>query len=262
MDAKTEARLTIDKASLDGFELPCGYLDAEGNIHTYVEVSEITGEEEEILAAKNMPVIKKLNKVLANCTKAIGDIKGGRIEQIIPDLTQGDRVFLLFAIRRVTLGDDFPFTTVCPKCEHESDLTVDLSELEIKKMPDPRIRLYDVELPKSKKKVTMKVMTGRGEEALSKAVAVGKDIVSTAILARIEAIDGKPAGVKDLKGLSMVDRNYLRDAWQDREGGVDTTTDITCLNCEHDYQTDIDMGAEGFFSPAAVLKRWKKKSAD
>lgn len=261
MDAKTEARLTQDKPSLDGFELPCGYLDSDGNIHTYVEVSEFTGEEEETLAAKNMPPIKKLNKILSNCIKAVGDIKDGHaLEKIVPDLTQGDRMFLLFAIRRVTLGDEFPFATKCPNCEHESKLVVDLSELEIRKMPDPKIRVYDLELPKSKKKVTMKVMTGRGEESISKAAAVGKDIISTAILARMEALDGKPAGIKDLKSLSMMDRNYLRDEWQEHEGGIDTNVDIQCSNCDHAYATDVDIGDPGFFSPASVLKRWKKTS--
>lgn len=261
MDAKTEAQLTTDRMGVDGFELPCGYIDANGVLHTYVEVTEITGTEEEILGAKNMPVIKKMNKVLANCTKVIGDITDpSKIEKIIPELTQGDRVFILFAIRRVSLGDDFPFTTECPNCKKETDLVVDLSELTTQKMLDPKLRVYDLVLPKSKKTVSMKVMTGHGEEAISKATTVGKDIISTAMLARIDAINGRPASIADLKALSLADRNFIRNEWQDHEGGVDTNVDITCPACDHEYATDVDMGAPGFFDPARVQRLWRKKS--
>src|SRR4051812_46921507 len=106
------------KSAIDGFELPCGYVDNNGKLHTAVEVVEMTGEEEEILAAKNMPIMKKMNKILSSCTRAVGDFRNpSDIEKIIPQLTQGDRVFLLFAIRRVSLGNDFPFSSECPECK-------------------------------------------------------------------------------------------------------------------------------------------------
>lgn len=250
------------KSSIDGFELPCGYLDADSKLHTYVEVREILGDEEEILSAKNMPIMKKMNKILANCTTAIGDITDPkRISAIIPELTQGDRVYLLFAIRRVSLGDDFPFVTQCPKCELKSNLSVSLAELTIKKMPDARIRTYDVVLGKTQKKLAMKVLTGIGEEAISKAASVGRDIISTAMLARIDAINGLPATLPDLKALPLVDRNQIRAEWEGREGGVDTEVDITCPQCDNEYKTDVDIGSEGFFNPLALSKRLKNSAS-
>jgi len=250
------------KSSVDSFELPCGYLDPDGNLHTDVEVREMTGEEEEILAAKNMPVIKKLNKILARCTDAIGTFRDGLdIERIIPDLTQGDRVYLLFAIRRASLGNDMPLFIKCPQCEQESHVVVDLSELEVKKMADPKVRVYTETLPKTKKTVVMKVLTGRGEEAISKAAQTGKDIISFAILTRIESMDGRPASVRDLKTLPLADRNFLRDVWEDHEGGIDTEIKVTCAQCEHEFDTNLSVGDAGFFNPLAALKNWKKKSS-
>lgn len=250
------------KSAIDGFELPCGYIDNEGKLHTSVEVAEMTGEEEEILAAKNMPIMKKMNKILSSCTRALGDYRDPHmIEKIIPQLTQGDRVFLLFAIRRVSLGNEFPFSTECPECKSENRLTVDLADLDIKHMPDPMLRVYEMDLPRSKKKAVMKVLTGIGEEAISKAAAVGKDVISIAILARLESLDGRPATVKDLKALSLMDRNALRDVWQDKEGGVDTGVPVQCMQCDHEYETEVDIGSSGFFTPGLVLKTWKIKSA-
>jgi len=247
------------KPSLDEFELPCGYLDRDGNLHTSVTVRELTGEEEEILATRNMSPIKKINRILARCTESIGAVQGSLVDTVIPDLTQGDRVFLLIAIRRASLGNDMPVLTKCPGCERESRFIFDLSELEVKPMPDPLVRFYDLELPKSGQKVRMKVLTGRGEEAISKASNKGVDIVSTAIFVRIDSLNDKPATIKDLKSLSLSDRNFLRESWEDHEGGVDTTLEIECPSCSREYETELDISQQGFFNPSATLKNWKTK---
>ncbi len=248
------------KSGVDSFTLPCGYLDSFGTLHTSVEVREMTGDEEEILAAKHMPIMKKLNTILARCTTAIGSIRDpDAMFEVVQDLTQGDRVFLLFAIRRVSLGNDFPLEAECPKCEAKSRLTVDLSDLEIRKMEDPKLRTYEITLPRDRK-VAMKVLTGRGEEAISKASTAGKDVISTAIMARIDAINGLKPSITDLKSLSLRDRNQIRDVWQDKEGGIDTAVEIQCHKCEYDYETDVDMASTGFFNPLAVQKAWRNKS--
>lgn len=250
------------KPAVDSFELPCGYLDSDGTLHTSVEVREMTGEEEEYLGAKNMPIQKKINRILSRCTTSIGEYRGeSSIEKMMPELTQGDRMYLLFAIRRVTLGNDMPFITACPQCEQESNVTIDLSDLTIIKMPDPRVRTYEVTLPKAGKVVRMKVMNGRGEEALNKAAQAGKDIISHAILARIDTFDNRPATLADMKALSLADRNFLRNAWEGREGGVDTEVDVQCPHCDNEYKTNIDLGSQGFFNPLAASRTWKKRSS-
>jgi hypothetical protein len=246
------------KNAYDSFELPCGFVDADGKLHTHCEIKEMTGVEEEILAAKNMTVPKKFHRILSNCITYIGPYKGDEIDRILPELTQGDRLFLLFAIRRVTLGNEMPFITKCSECNKESQLTIDLSELEIKKMPDPMVRTYDVVLPKSKKQVRMKVLNGRGEDAISRAVQSGVDIISNAILARIDAIDGQPPSISVLKSLGLADRNFLKSAWETREGGVDTGVEITCSYCGSEYETDVNIGDSGFFSPETATQKFLK----
>ena len=247
------------KPSVDEYTLPCGYLDSEGNLHTSVSVREMTGEEEEILAARNMPSTKKIHRILSQCTDSIGTLRGGVVDQIVPDLTQGDRIYLLIAIRRASLGNDMPFLTKCPSCEQEARFVLDLGDLESIPMPDPMVRTYNLELPKTGKKVVMKVLTGRGEDAIGKASNRGRDFISTAILARIDSIDDKPATLKDLKALPLSDRNFLRSEWEDHEGGVDTEVKIDCPGCGNEYDTELDISQEGFFNPSATLKTWKKK---
>lgn len=256
-----DPRLEQPKSSVDGFELPCGFLDEDGELHTDIIVREMTGEEEEILAARNLPNGKKYNRVLSRCTSQIGGFNTPQdISKVVMDLPQGDRVYLLFAIRRTSLGDEMPFVTKCPGCETESQMVIDLSELEIKKMPDPKVRTYDTVLP-SGKKAQMKILVGRGEDMIAKAFKKGVDVISTAILARLAELDGEPPTIKGLKKLTLKDRNHLKNIWEDYEGGVDTTITIDCPLCEYEYEADIGIGDEGFFNPSAALKSWKKKSS-
>ena len=254
-----DPQIEYAKPSVDTFELPCGHIDNEGKLHTSVTVREMTGEDEEVLAARNMPTTKKINKILTNCTESIGPFSGQALNFIVPDLTQGDRIYLLMAIRRASLGNDMPFQTQCPKCKAEARFILDLGELETKKPKHPEIRTYDLTLPKTGKKVRMRVLTGRGEEAISKAATKGVDIISTAILARMESIDDKPATIDDLKALPLMDRNFLKDAWEDHEGGVDTEVQVDCPSCSEAYETELDISQQGFFNPSATLKNWKKK---
>jgi len=254
-------QITVAKPGIDSYELPCGLLTNEGELYTEVTLREMTGEEEEILGARNMPVTKKINKVLANCTESIGPLPRPSIPSVIPHLMQGDRIFLLLAIRRVSLGDEMPFNSKCPSCDSESQFIIDLGDLEIKPMPDPKQRFYELELPRTGKKVRMKTLTGTGEDAISKASNKGKDIITTAIFCRVESIDDQPPKMKDIKQLPLIDRNFLKNSWEDHEGGVDTTIQIGCPTCDYEYETELDISQEGFFNPSAALKAWKKKSS-
>lgn len=254
-----DPQIEYAKSSVDAFELPCGHLDSDGNLHTSVMVREMTGEDEEVLAARNMPTSKKLNKILSRCTESIGSFRGPPINNIVLDLTQGDRIYLLMAIRRASLGNDMPFQTSCPKCKEEARFILDLGDLETKKPKDPKVRVYPLTLPKTGKKVQMRVLTGRGEEAISKAATKGVDIISTAILARMDSINDKPATIDDLKELPLADRNFLKDSWEDYEGGIDTEIQVDCPSCGHAYETELDISQQGFFNPSATLKNWKKK---
>lgn len=254
-----DPQIEVSKPSVDTYELPCGYVDPDGQIHTSVTVREMTGDDEETLAARNMPTTKKINKILHRCTESIGPYRGEALSRIVMDLTQGDRVFLLMAIRRASLGDEMPFQTTCPSCKEEGRFVLDLADLETKKMADPKLRTYELVLPKTGNKMQMKVLTGRGEEVIAKAALKGKDVISNAILARIESMNDKPVTVDDLKELPLIDRNFLRNSWEDKEGGVDTEVQIDCPSCNHAYETELDISQQGFFNPSATLSNWKKK---
>ena len=120
---------------------------------------------------------------------------------------------------------------------------------------------YDYKLP-SGRSVRVKTFSGLDEEKLSKLRGVENDAVSAAMLVRIEALDGKPPTLAEVKALGMRDRSFIRDeVFSEIDGGVDTSLDITCAFCDHEWRTGLEIGQQGFFFPARQLKVWKTRSS-
>lgn len=252
-------QLETPKSSHASYTLPCGYLSDAGELHAEVSMHEMTGREEDILASNKLSPQRKINQVLINCVDSIGSISDkNSLSQIIPGLPTGDRVFLVVALRRVSLGDDFPVEDQCPSCSAKNGYILDLSQLETKSMPDPYKRVFDVTLP-SGRSVRFRVGSGLDEERLAK-VSEG-DRPTMALLCRIEVLDGKAPTIESVKGLSFRDRQHLRLLYQEVDGGVDTSLELTCPACAHTFEREMDMSEPGFFFPERVLKDLKMKSS-
>ena len=128
--AVAASQLDHAKSSIGTFVLPCGYLDSAGVLHTEVCVKEISGHEEDLLASKAIPEARKLGELIANCVTRLGPLTDrGQIAMAVKELLVGDRAFLLFAIRRVTVGDNYPFRARCPSCEKEHLYNIDSAHL-------------------------------------------------------------------------------------------------------------------------------------
>lgn len=253
-------QMSEPKSPMGIFELPCGFLAPDGELITEVSVKEITGVEEEILNAKNLSGGKKMTQVLGNCIVQLGQMVDKPILlRVARELTIGDRSFLMLAIRRVTLGDQFPFEDQCKACNVKSLFEVDLGQLETKKMPDPKKRVFDEKLPGSGATARFHVMTGKDEESMSKVDA--RDALSAAILVRLDSINGQPVTMEIVKALSMRDRNHLRDRFDDVEGGVETGLTLCCPACGEEFETELNPGNTGFFFPSRIRKNSKRSTS-
>jgi hypothetical protein len=248
-----ENNISEPKAGTGGGTLPCGYLTDSGELITEVVVREITGAEEDMLASQKIKDYKKMGELIARCTIAVGPVTDrDEIARIIPKLLVGDRVYLFLLIRRVTLGDEYPFRSKCPSCEVEGSFNVDLSSLEVKTMGDAKKRSLELVTPRGRK-VTMAPMDGVREERLS-TFKNENDKATLALAARVVTLEDKPATLGDLKALSLSERNFLRDSYQQLEGGVDTTVDIACPHCGAEFKNELDVTQRAFFFPSVAKK--------
>jgi hypothetical protein len=258
-NAKIISGLENAKSSQTLVELPCGYLDAEG-VYKDVELREMTGNEEDLLASSAIPHHKKISALLSRCITRIGPYTDkGKIASIVQDLLLGDRIFLLFAVRRLTLGDEYPFRARCDSCNKEGSYLVDLSDLTIQEMPDPSKRIFDVELP-SGIVVRFRCLTGRDEEESNKRPD-NENRASVQIFTRVELINGQVPSMASIKNLSSRDRDFLRAKMEEVDGGVDTALELQCQFCNAEWSEDIEIGQPGFFFPSRVKKKLKLKSS-
>lgn len=258
------SKLEEAKPSTGQFDLPCGYLTPEGVLHTEVVVREITGAEEDLIANQQVPMPKRLSELFARCIQRIGTItEYGQLAKISKELLIGDRVFLTFAIRQMTFGKVMPYVQKCPnpECGKESLYELDLTTLDVKRMVDPKQRVFDRKLS-SGKSFRFRLLTGVDEEILTKdQQAHPEDGPSLMLLRRLELFDGKPALMSDLKSLGMRFRQEMRDLMEEVDGGVDTAMEMTCPKCQLEFESNLVTGDEGFFFPSEVYKSWKKRSS-
>ena len=81
-----ENQISEAKSAVEIFELPCGYIDEEGGLHTELKVREITGYEEDMLANRKMLPGHKINALIAQCTERVGTITDkGKLSQVVLD---------------------------------------------------------------------------------------------------------------------------------------------------------------------------------
>lgn len=255
-NAASNAALPDAAKSPDGYtELPTGYIDEAGTLHTDAVVRELTGEEEDILASRRIPGHTKMQKLLEHCVVSIGTLsqesRKGDWGHIIKNLVVTDRLHLTIAVRMASLGNVYTFRVKCPECETIQGKAADLADFKVHGMGDPMLRTWKGKLPKSGWEYTAKVQSGAEEEKLAKAQEKTNDTLSLAMLARLVELNGQmPVTLPALKKLPMSDRLYLRDDFKAHEGELDNQVEVTCKECGHEFTTAIDIGDKGFFFPS------------
>lgn len=276
-----EEEIRTTRSPTKTVELPGGYLYREGGqerLAREVVVSEASGASEDILGGDMAPHLK-FGALLGSCVTRVGPFTDrGQIEGVIlPELSIGDRAFLLLEVRRVTLGDKH---YVIEECDNErctdaagkrtkTLYTVDLGDVKVIPMPNPMARTYEVKVEHSRGQSTAvcHVMAGQDESRIAR---YDTDRATLQILARLDQWDGRDVRLRPdgknareliawAKGLSWDAREQLRDAYREAEGGIDTTLQLQCPLCGREFERELAVSGD-FFRPSAILRHWKKTS--
>ena len=246
-------------------ELPCGYIDEDGNSHTEYVVDELDGYDEDSLAGQGS-VLVRLNRVLGRRLQRLGTIEDkAKLMKAIDQMLAVDRMMLLISIRRATHGDNFQMRATCPNadCRETFRAGVDLSSLEQTSMPDPSTREFEHELCRGSV-VKWHVMVGRDEDWLTesrKNKKLKNDQFTLAFFARVTHLNGEeivrsgaPGLIeksrKLLKGMKSSERQELRNVFMVNEGSIDTEVEFECPSCGHEWKGELDVGQPDFFFPA------------
>jgi hypothetical protein len=114
--------------------LPGGIL-IDGELITFAEVKELTGEDEEEIARalKNGNPQRFVDVLTRQSVVRIGDQKPDR--KLLKRLLTGDRDMILLQTARVTFGETHEFEgIICPGCNESVDIEFELNEIPVRKV--------------------------------------------------------------------------------------------------------------------------------
>jgi phage FluMu protein gp41 len=253
-----DAKTSLGELRLVGGHIYNDPADGTRKLLDRVVMREMSGHEEDMLTDEKADLSNRLKNILASCLERIGDGKGtwitdkGKMHGIVDQLTVGDTTQMILHLRKISVypdGEHYTFKVNCPSCKNEMRHTEDLSELKVVYMKDPMTRIYDATTP-SGKVARCRVMTSEHESVVDTARQSGRNILSAIIMARVIEINGKPATMNSIKSLSAKDRNFLRQKFDEVEGGVETDVIIQCMSCGAKSEAELDIAQKDFFFPS------------
>lgn len=241
-------------------ELIAGIIDGDGKLHDNFICREMTGEEEDLLSGSGPPMAR-LNKVISNCTESIGSIAArSGIVKAVEDLTSADRMVMLIALRRVSLGDFYDVKVDCTNrdCNNKLNASLDLSKLEIAKMKDPCKRDYEVKLSDGDV-LRWHMMTAADEAWLVKERKRDDEkLLTISMVARVDSVGDYVfdkvkdpiKSMKKMKSFSLSKRREIRKHIYSTENHIDTSVEFECPKCGHEWKEELNVATLGFFFPS------------
>lgn len=223
-----------------------------------VEVLPMKTSQEELLAGR-FDMIPILNQLISSCVPIIKE-KG--IQPL--KLLSGDRLFLLFMIRKFTYGSLYGFRLKCPSCGISFRKEINIpDDLTINTLEEGDTPPYYVKLSDDKTEIGFRLLTGNDEIEIERYknqifkknyIKIGDPSYTYTIARHIVSINSKEVDLREAKEfvLNMIgmDSIILQNAIQDKEPGVSRSLDFECPNpqCGFDIETMMPYSAE-FFRP-------------
>jgi len=224
----------------------------------FVEIRAMTAREEDILTSR---ALIKQGTLITNL------IKSCLIDKTIDprSLLSGDRNALLVAIRVTGYGSDYNVNIDCPLCDTAAVHTCSLSDLPIMSLQVKPVQLgsneFEVVLPVSGKRITVRFSTGSDEEEASQVAERKKkqglladNLVTERLFRSIASIEGnadKSFISKFIRNMPARDSLVIRNFLDSEEPSVSMKTHFRCGHCDYDEEMPLPMGAT-FFWPSTL----------
>lgn len=213
----------------DILELPSQGILYGNNIKT-VKVEYLTAMDESILTSPNISSGGKMIDILLK--RKIKDLNFS-----VEDLLVGDKTAIMLFLRVTSFGSEYKQLVFHPEENEFVECTIDLSSLKQKKLtvkPDDKGE-FEYTLPKTNKKVTFTLLTGRDEEIVEfkekKEEKRNNEGVSNRLMFKLEqqvkSIDGERDKIRIsniLKKLPIIDSRSLRKYIDEITPGMDFKT--------------------------------------
>ena len=220
-----------------------------------VEIQEFTAEAERILDDKQaMKSGKWLNKFMAKALVSLDDKPVSKNEgeaiSLLLDMKSGDRNFLLIQIRMLNYGPDMTFNYECPKCGKTSGYQLNLQEM----LDNGTLKVYpyreDVPFTLETRSGIAEIDYPTGRTEMWLAGLRDMDRIHLA-MAMCKSFNGKPPDYKEFASMFAKDISEIRKAGNNLHGGLETTIELDCLECNSSYNVLLQ-SIPDFFTPLMI----------
>lgn len=226
-------------------ELPGGYIDAEGSLHTEARIREINGSDEEAMARElrnpTINVPKVVDLLLRRTVQAVGTIEPAT--PVLGKMLTGDRAALMLAVRILTFGSDWEVPDFpCRLCGELFGTIVELDSIPIDKLDNSAVQEIDVEL-RHDHTATLSLMTGDLQlEMVGDGNRTGPEEATIAIDRCLRKLDGLPVAGPVAQKMSMADRRTVVKALADAQPGPRMEeVVVTCTECGREANYTVSL---------------------
>jgi hypothetical protein len=234
--------------------LPGGYIDGEGNVHHEVELTPLTGREEELLAGYSaQDLASRVTTVLQRCIRRIGTVSPVS-RDLISSLLIADRQYLLLKLRELTHGRDIQASLNCPwpDCGQPIMVNFSMDKIPVVELVDPE-PTYTMELSaeaafvtdsgESYRNVCFRLPNGSDQEVLIPILLNDEIKAQTTLLKRCIQSIGTVADLPDtnVEQLSPLARQEIETRMETLAPKVELTMESTCPDCGRDYAAPFDI---------------------
>lgn len=230
-----------------------------------VDLSPMTMAEETLLASGSggTEILPLVDEVLRRCITSPSHVD-------IREFISADKYFLLIMLRAVTFGSEYSFIWTCNNtvmsgsraelCGYENTQNVHIPEdFQVKTLDPADKEPYTLELPETKKVLSIKLLRGHDEIAIDeyekKLAKQDKHKASVYSLVRqIVVIDGNKITTETpqdrliafVSSLPAKDIGALRDTVEFYTPGIDTSLKVQCQECGHEEEMDLPLSIDFF----------------
>lgn len=212
----------------------------------------------EAMLAGRSDMVNIVNSLITRC---VPTIKAAGVAPL--DLLSGDRLFLLFMIRKFTYGSMYGFKIKCPNCPTTFRKEISIPDsLGINEIPDGAVEPYSVRLNNGDE-IGFRLLTGNDEVEIDRyrtqAYKRGwreedGDPAYQYTLARyIVNINGQSVSLSDALAyvtskMEGMDSAIFQDEVQTIEPGFARNLEFECISCGYEIETPVPVSPE-FFRP-------------
>jgi hypothetical protein len=239
------------------FILPGGYVDAGGALHYEVELSPLTGHDEEYLAnvRSNNCSASVVTGLLSRCLKRIGS-RAAVNSSLVRDLLVGDRDYLIIRLRQISFGAKVDAVMRCPNslCGTRMDVTFSLDDIQIERKT-VAARFFTMQLSSAAayhdraggehREVEFRLPTGADQESAAPVFRLDKERGLARTLARCIRRIGDIDAIDEafVASLPVATRNEIEIEMERRAPQVEIELDARCPECRTAFESAFDFTA-------------------